>query len=70
MYTNPTIDSHFTNSGYWSKPGPNMPLNLYTAQYLQLVELKQDSNIYHAILKNFYDNIDTETMKKWHRQHI
>ena len=40
-----------------------MPLNLNTAQYIQLVELKQDSNIYHATLKNFYDNIDTETMK-------
>ena len=50
-------------AGIEANPGPNMPLNLETVRYLQLVELKEDFNIYHAILKSFYDNIDTETMK-------
>ena len=51
-------------AGIEANPGPNMPLNLNTVQYLQFVKFKEDSNIYHTILKNFYDNIDTETMKK------
>ena len=50
-------------AGIEASTGQKMPLNLCTAQYLQLVELKEDSNIYHAILKNFYDNIDAEIMK-------
>ena len=50
-------------AGIEANPGPNMPLNLNTVQYLQLVELK-DYNVFFAILKNCRNiNIETDTMK-------
>ena len=39
-----------------------MPLNLETVRYLQLVELKEDSNVLYIILVT-YDNINIDIMK-------
>ena len=38
-------------AGIEANPGPSMPLNNNKVLYLQLVELKQDSNTYHATLR-------------------